>query len=186
MSVLYYTAVALITVFLVLQLVAASRANRLGLWLLTIVFFIYFVYSSTVELELSREYYRSFFDVREGYLAAAVWLLLLVVVCVRWGYSRQQSIRESPRAVRLISYRQALILSVAGLVAACIQFYLAGGVEAVWSRRPEAFQWAGTIRTSATEYRFSVTRLPRLAESRESSCRLRSPYRRRLRRLRGR
>ncbi len=145
MSALYYTALALIAVFLVLQLVAASRTHRLGLWLLTIVFFIYFVYSSTVDLESSREYYRSFFDVRDGYLAAAAWLLLLVVACVRWSYSREQAIKKLSGTAPLISYRQAFILSVAGLVAACIQFYLAGGVEAVWSRRPEPVQWAGLI-----------------------------------------
>jgi hypothetical protein len=145
MTAWYYTAVALITAFLVSQLVSASRTNRRGLWLLTIVFLIYFVYSSTVELELSRDYYSFFFDVREGYLVAAVWLLLLVVVCVRWGYSRQQVIGEPRHAVPTMSYRQALIISLAGLVCGYIQFSLAGGLEVVWSRKPEPFEWAGLI-----------------------------------------
>jgi len=138
-----------ISLLLLLQLRFASKRGRPVLWLITLVFFVYFVYSGGIKLDwYMREWSHNFY-VSEHYVTVATWLVVLIIIAARCGYSIPQRTKTTRVAHGIVIYNQflLLLLSLVGLGAMALVFHLRGDVVSVWSRtaRGPVIPWAGVL-----------------------------------------
>ncbi len=144
-----FAGLVVITLLLLFQLRFAVKHDRPVLWLITLVFFVYFVYSGGIRLHWYIREWSHNFDVSEHYITVATWLIILVIIAVRCGYSIHQEAKTTRIARGIAVYDQSLLLflSVLGLGAMMLIFHLSGDVVAVWSRAAEVavIPWAGVL-----------------------------------------
>lgn len=135
-----------ISLLLLLQLRFASKRGRPVLWLITLVFFVYFVYSGGIKLDWHIREWSHNFDVSEHYLTVATWLAVLIVIAVRCGYSILQMAKTAGTGHVVVAYNQILVLNLIGFAALALVFYARGGVLAVWSRTAsDRVPWGGLV-----------------------------------------
>ena len=138
-----------ITLLLLFQLRSAAERDRPVLWLMTLVFFVYFVYSGGIRLDWNMREWSHTFDVSEHYITVATWLVVVIIIAVRCGYSISQRPKATRVARGIVVYDQFLLLflSVLGLGAMALVFHLRGDVVSVWSRSVDGpvIPWAGVL-----------------------------------------
>ena len=138
-----------ISLLLLFQLRFAAKRGRPVLCVVTLVFFVYFVYSGGIKLDWDIRQWSYYFYVSEHYVTVATWLVVLIIIAVRCGYSIPQRAKATRVAHGIIIYNQflLLLLSLVGLGAMALSFHLRGGLVSVWSRTVEApaIPWAGVL-----------------------------------------
>jgi hypothetical protein len=137
-----------ISLLLAMQLRFAAKAGRPVLWIITLVFFVYFVYSGGIRLRWIIRQWSHNFDVSEHYLTVATWLVVVLLIAVRIGYAIPQKMRTRAAAgVRIYNQQLLLVLSLLGLGTMALAFYLNGALAALWSRQiqPQTIPWAGVL-----------------------------------------
>ncbi|MGD0074009.1 MAG: hypothetical protein ABSD31_06660 [Candidatus Binataceae bacterium] len=142
-----FAGLIVITLLLLLQLRFALRHERPVLLIITLVFFVYFVYSGGIRLQWYIREWSHNFDVSKHYITVATWLIVLVIISLRCGYSIPQSLKGATAGRAVTSYNQLLLLNLLGLGALALSFYLRGGIVSVWSRtvRDEPLLWYGLV-----------------------------------------
>ena len=136
-----------IALLLLSQLLFALKRDRPVLLIVTLMFFVYFIYASGIRLDWYIREWSTNFVVSEHYVTIATWFVVLIVIAAWCGYSVPQGAKAAGASHAVVSYDQLLLLNLLGLGAIALSFYMRGGIVSVWSRtaRDAPSAWYGVV-----------------------------------------